>query len=392
MKRKINMLIAFTLTFTYMSGLPGCLGGFGTNTKAAASSISAAPPITAQTGIVADADTGYIYYQKGCHTKMYPASITKIMTGILAVEKGKDADKITVSDDAIKQIPSGCAGVNLVAGERLTQEEALYTMFLRSANDSANVLALHIGGTMSGFVTMMNKRAKELGTTDTHFANANGLPDTNNVTSAYDMALITKKAVEEPKLMKYFGAASYTMPATNKSGKTFYGTLHRMMVKDSYYKYSGVIAGKTGWETMSEHTLVTVAKQRGRTLICVLMKSPGKYSIYNDTITLFNYCFALPSSGSSSSSAVHGAASADYLLSPAAVKAPKAAGKKAASKTAKVKKTDETGTTGSNDNMTAPLLLLAFSICLFAFLAACGRNTKRSRRNVHGNVRGHSVD
>jgi D-alanyl-D-alanine carboxypeptidase (penicillin-binding protein 5/6) len=318
------------------------------------------PTITAQTAIVADADTGEIYYQKNMHQQMYPASITKILTGILAVEKTNPQDVITIPDDISKGMPSDSASIALQGGEMITVEEALYTMFLASANDSANALALQVGGTIPNFVTMMNERAKELGAVDSHFDNANGLPDSNNVTSAYDMALITQQAISMPELMKYFGAITYTLPPTNKrTNSEAFITLDKMM-KNTVYKYPGMIAGKTGWETMSGNTLVSVASRNGRKLICVVMKSSGDYWVYSDSIALLNYCFTLPANNDCD----------DYLLKPlpitqiAAVQnAP--APTPIAAKVVKVKATPKYDYTYA-----APLLLLAVSAVIFsAFIA-----------------------
>ena len=365
MKKKLIAGI-FALAFTYVASL----SGLKTMSAAAAMHV---PAVTAQTAIVADAVNGRVVCQKDMHKKMYPASITKIMTGLLAVEKGRDTDSIIVTPEVRKNLISGAQNIDLKDGERITQQEALYTMFLRSANDSANALAIHIGGTMQNFVGMMNARAKVLGCTDTHFANANGLPDKDNVTSAYDMAIITKKAVEEPKLMEYFGATAYAMPATNKRKATTYTTLHKMM-RNTVYKYSGVIAGKTGWETMSGHTLVTVARRDGRTLICVVMKSSSGYSIYSDTIALLNYGFSLPD-----------AASSEYLKTPqtAAIKPIRVSKPTTAEDTAVTKpvKKEETENTATGGSMVAPLLLLACSICIFAFLTTC-RSVKQPKRRV----------
>jgi D-alanyl-D-alanine carboxypeptidase len=363
-----KLLVVFTLIFSFTYILSGMSVSAQTASSQTAIPQTTAPGITAETAIVADADSGRIYYQKSMHKQMYPASITKIMTGLLAVENGNDTDVITAPDDIQKGMPGDAARIWLAGGEQVTQEEALYTMFLASANDSANVLALHTGGTIDNFVDMMNTRAKELGAQDTHFSNANGLPDVNNLTSAYDMAIITKKALESPTLMKYFGALTYTMPTTNMRKQTVaYQTLHKMM-KYEKYKRLGVIAGKTGWETMSGHTLVTVAKQNGRTLICVVMKSDNNsYAAYNDTVALLDYGFALPASSEKP---------ADFLK-PAAVitqSAPPVAPDPVTS-------TQKTETEPAVENVnTVPFIISALAVCLFAFLATFYRTRKRTSR------------
>lgn len=373
--KKNFLAAALALAFTYIGSF-ACTGYAVSDPSGTASASKAAEPsVTAQTAIVADANSGLIYYQKDMHKKMYPASITKIMTGLLAVEKGRGTDQITVTPEVQKGIFSGAQSIGLAVGERLTQEEALYTMFLRSANDSANALALHIGGTMQNFVGMMNARAKALGCTDTHFDNANGLPDKNNLTSAYDMALITQKAVHESLLMKYFGATAYSMPATNKRKATTYSTLHKMM-RNTVYRYDGVVAGKTGWETMSGHTLVTVAKRDGRTLICVVMKSSSGYTVYKDTIALLDYSFALPQGDSLAAADPSG----NYLNPPVKAAVAKPA-KKPKATADKPKKQEETEQRVPGGSMAAPLVLLASSICIFAFLSTC-RSVKQPRRRA----------
>lgn len=359
MKGKLILTLVFSMLFTYITANSGAV----LNSKAAdTASDSSAPQITAEAAIVADADTGYIYYNKNMHKQMYPASITKILTGLVAVENGKDSDTITITEEVSAGMPSDAARIYLENGEVITQEEALYTMFLASANDSANALALHIGGTMEKFVNMMNERAKELGAVDSHFSNPSGLPDKNNVTSAYDMAIITKKALQEPALMKYFGAKSYSMPATNKREPVSYLTLHKMM-KNTVYKYDGTIAGKTGWETMSGHTLVTAAKRNGRTLICVVLKSSNGYTIYKDTRALLDYGFAKQADTSSG----------QYLMSP--VKKLQADNTSSSANNDTPKPSVKLEANQKNKDMAVPAVVLLCSICLFALLFSFGRKT-----------------
>lgn len=367
MKKVIVFTLIFMIIFTYIP--------FDVNANSvssAAAEQTSEPSISSEAAIVADADTGYIYYQKNMHKKMYPASITKVLTGIVAVENGSDSDTITVTKEALDGINSEVANIWLTEGEQITQEEALYTMFLASANDSANAIAIHNGGSISGFVDMMNSCAKELGAVDSHFSNANGLPDKNNVTSAYDMALITKKALSEPKLMKYFGAVTYEMPATNmRKDACVYNTLH-MMMKNTAYKYDGVIAGKTGWETMSGHTLVTAAKRNGRTLICVALKCDTKRSIYKDTAALLDYCFELPQSEDG-----------EYLENPAAAAVTSSLSSQTAApviaqqKQQKIKVTADSAK--AKDNTTLPLItaLIVFS----AVFTLCARQSAKYEKS-----------
>ena len=262
---------------------------------ASGASAADAPAVTAETAAVIDADTFQIYYQKDMHRQMYPASITKIMTGLLAVEDGRTDDVVTVPADVGKSQSRDYTNIALRPGEQLTQEQLLYTMFLASANDCAQVLAEHIGGSVDNFVSMMNYRARQLGATDTHFDNPNGLPDTNNVTSAYDMALIASQAVKLPELVRYFGAVSYTLQPTNmRNQPEQYTTLVKMLRPTTRYYYPGIIAAKSGWIVASGYTLVTAATRDGRTVVCVVMKSASNVSVMEDSEKLLDYAFSQP--------------------------------------------------------------------------------------------------
>jgi D-alanyl-D-alanine carboxypeptidase (penicillin-binding protein 5/6) len=253
------------------------------------------PQISAQTAAVIDAKTMQVYYQKNMHQQMYPASITKIMTGLLAAEKGEASKVVTVSEDVGNSEGKSVSCIGLVPGEQITQDSLMYTMFLASANDSAYVLAENIGGTVDNFVGMMNARAKQLGATNTHFDNPNGLPDTNNYTSAYDMALISREAINTPGELKYFGAVNQTVPADNvRTTPVQYGTIVNMLRPDSKYYYPGIIAAKSGWIEMSGYTLVAVAQRDGRTVISVQMGGNGWSTIYRDAAALLNYGFEQP--------------------------------------------------------------------------------------------------
>ncbi|MDR3552276.1 MAG: D-alanyl-D-alanine carboxypeptidase, partial [Clostridia bacterium] len=316
------------------------------------------PQITAQTAIVMDAQNGLVLYNKSMHQQMYPASLTKIMTGILAVENGSPSDIITISKTVTACESKANANIALALGEQITQQEALYAMFLASANDAALALAEHNGGTVQHFVSLMNSRAAALGALDTHFSNPDGLPDENNVTSAYDLAVITRHALQMPELIKYFSAFSYDLPPTNTHVQDRkFETLQKMMRPDSKYYYSGVIAGKTGWETMSGHTLVTAAKRNGITLICVVLKSSNASTVYTDTISLLDYCYG--SSG---------------RLEAAAVKAQPAVSSTAQSTQSEVTPVEKTAalpatdTSGVNFPLVAAGLLIFVAILLFLAL------------------------
>ena len=153
------------------------------------------PSITGESGIVMEVSTGTILYEKNMNEIHYPASITKIMTVLLAIENCEMGEIVTVPPEAVYMEAKG-SHIALDAGEQLTVEQCLYAIMLASANDAAYALAVHVGGTYENFIRMMNEKAKELGCENTNFTNPHGLPDENHVTSAYDMALVTKEALQ----------------------------------------------------------------------------------------------------------------------------------------------------------------------------------------------------
>ena len=146
-----------------------------------------------------DANTGTVLYGKNIDKQEYPASITKIMTVLLALENGNLDDTVTFSENAVYSIEYGSAHLGLTEGEELTLEQCLYGIMLASANEISNAVAEHIGGSVENFANMMNEKAAQLGCVNTHFVNPNGLHDENHYTCAYDMALITQEAMKYEK-------------------------------------------------------------------------------------------------------------------------------------------------------------------------------------------------
>lgn len=246
--------------------------------------------IQSESAILMDADTGQILFEKNMHEPLYPASITKIMTALLALESGSLDDVITMTYDAVFSIGRDTSHIALDVDERLTLEQALYALALESANDAANGIAELIGGSMEYFAQMMTNRAKEAGALNTTFTNAHGLPDEAHLTTAYDMARITMAALSTPQFTEIFGETYYEMPPTNKQPETRYFRCSNAMVVGKY-QYDDVIVDKTGWTSAAQNTLVTVAQREGRTLIVVVMKSQAAQIKWNDTISLLDYGF-----------------------------------------------------------------------------------------------------
>ncbi len=249
--------------------------------------------IEAGSGIVMDVDTGTILYSKNMDQQYYPASITKIMTALITLENCDLDETVTFSAEAVYKNENGTSSIARDVDEEMTVEQTLYGMMLESANECAWALGEHVAGDMDSFVDMMNEKAKELGCTNTHFNNPNGLPDENHLTTAHDMALISAAAYKIPKFAEIVGTKSYTIPPTNKhSDPTPLNNHHCMLhyYKTNKYLYEYCLGGKTGYTDVAGATLVTYAKKDDMTLVCVVMKDTTGQQ-YIDTTNLFNYCF-----------------------------------------------------------------------------------------------------
>lgn len=247
------------------------------------------PEITAQSAIVMEATTGTILYAKNIHEELYPASTTKIMTCLLAVENASLSDKITFSNDAVFSVPAGGSNIGMDVGQSITLEQALYGIMVGSANEVANAVGEHVSGSIDGFIDLMNSRAKELGCTNTHFANTNGLQADDHYTSAYDLALISKAFFANELLCKVGNTPRYHFTATATQPDDFYlNNKHKLITGE--IAYEGIVGGKTGYTDLARETLVTCAEKNGMKLICVVFKdeSPAQFT---DTVTLFDYGF-----------------------------------------------------------------------------------------------------
>lgn len=256
----------------------------------------AGPQVYAESAIVMEASTGTILYAKDIDAQHYPASITKIMTVLLALENLDMDEEVTFSHNAVYSIDYDSSHIARDEGEILTVEECLYAIMLESANECSNAIAEHMSGSIEAFAERMNQRAAELGCTNTHFVNANGLPNDDHYTSAHDMALITREAIKHEEFRKISSTPRYTLRATNKKSDELLMNNHHYMIsnyKTSRFIDDTVFAGKTGYTTVALNTLVTCATRNGMDLIVVTMKTQGSgekgVPIYPDTANLLNY-------------------------------------------------------------------------------------------------------
>lgn len=253
------------------------------------------PEIQSEGAVLMDASTGTLLYSKNGDTRYYPASITKLMTALLVAEKCSLPDTVTFSKAATTNMESGAVTLGLSEGDKLTVEQCLYGLMLKSANEVANGLAEHVSGSISAFSALMNVRAKELGCTGTNFVNPNGLNSSGHYTTAHDMALIARAAFQNETVKKVTSTLSYQIPATKNASARTVSMGHKMLYPGDSRYYPGVIGGKTGYTSLAGNTLVTCVEKNGIRLIAVIMKSKSTH--YADTKSLLDYGFALKAAG-----------------------------------------------------------------------------------------------
>lgn len=254
--------------------------------------------IIGESAILIDRDTGQILYEKNPHKQLYPASTTKIMTGILAIEKGNLDDIVTIDQEVVDRTDG--SHIALEPGERLKLRELLYALLIESANDAAVAIAIHISGSVEKFADLMNEKAKELGALNTHFVNPNGLPDENHVTTAYDLSLMAKYAMKNPIFSDIVKNHTYSIPPTNKkTEKRFFNSANRLLYSNKKInvdgeivpiKYDGIDGVKSGYTVAAQQCLVSSATRGTNRLIAVVLKSDGR-NIYVDMHKLLNYGF-----------------------------------------------------------------------------------------------------
>lgn len=255
--------------------------------------ISKEPEISAESAILIDSNTEKILYSKNETKRMYPASTTKILTAILAIENSNLSDIVTVPYEALSSIPSGYSVAPLQEGENFTIEELLKVMLIYSANDAANVLAFHISGSIEDFAILMNNKVAELGLKDTNFTNPSGMHNENHYTTAYDLSIIMKYCMKNTTFRKLSLVKNCIIPATDKYEERTFQTTNELLDVSSYYYYKYAIAGKTGFTSQAQNCLVSVSNKDGLELICVVLSvginEDNLSAKFIDTKTVFDY-------------------------------------------------------------------------------------------------------
>ncbi|MER2058208.1 MAG: D-alanyl-D-alanine carboxypeptidase family protein [Niallia sp.] len=238
--------------------------------------------VSAQSAILMEQDSGRVIFEKDAHTQRRIASITKIMTAILAIESGKLDETVTVSNNAIRAEGSS---IYLQEGEKIKLENLVYGLMLRSGNDAAVAIAETVGGSLDGFVYLMNQKAEEIGMKNTHFANPHGLDDhEDHFSTAYDMALLTRYAMKNDTYKKIAGTESYRSESSNNKWDRVWKNKNKLLT--SLYEYS--TGGKTGYTKRAKRTLVSTAEKDGVSYIAVTLNDPDDW---DDHINMFETAF-----------------------------------------------------------------------------------------------------
>lgn len=237
------------------------------------------PEIVCKGAILVELNSDSTVYEYNADARLYPASLTKIMTCLLALEHGNLSDMITIDGSLIADLDADASAIGFVGGEELSLEELLYCVMVASGNDASIVVADHIGGSVQAFVDMMNQKAQELGCTDTHFMNPDGLHDDDHYTTARDMSIITKAALQSETFRAICSTSVHELPATGVSSEQMLYTTNYFLstiITPRYYweKVSGV---KTGFTTPAGRCLVSLAEQGDYSYLCVLMGGETTY-------------------------------------------------------------------------------------------------------------------
>ncbi len=268
--------------------------------------------VHAESAILMNAETGAVLYEKNSRKLQFPASTTKIATAAytLKVASEKLEDKISADQEAIASISEqakkksnytlppywieqGSTHMGIKKGEIFSLKDLLYGLMVASANDSANVIAQHVGGTIPDFMKGVNNYLQEIGAKDTVFMNPHGLHHPKHQTTAYDMAILAIDAMKDPLFRQIASTVHFTRPKTNKQEPTTLVQGNRLLKKGQYH-YAKAIGIKTGYTSVAQHNLVAAAKDGDRTLVAVLLKNPEKGEMFKDAAKMFEAAFNQP--------------------------------------------------------------------------------------------------
>lgn len=255
------------------------------------------PQPEAEAVLLVDLATGDILYGKNIDQQRSPASLTKVMTGLLTIEAVKSGqvsldDIVTAGPDCQQGLDSDSSNVSIVAGEEMTLRDYLNCALIASANEACNVIGTYLAGSISAFVERMNERAAELGCTGTHFADPNGLSNENHYTTAYDLFLITREALRHPEFTEICNTVDYHIDATNANGERNLTNSNALLSDHGFYGsgyvYDGAAGVKTGYTRAAGYCLISTAERNGVRVLAIVLGCKGPNNSDAVTIGSFN--------------------------------------------------------------------------------------------------------
>ena len=247
---------------------------------------------TSEAAVLFDITDGQVMYSKNAFERLYPASITKVMTALIAIKYGDLTDTVTVTEDAvITEAGATLAGIH--PGDQLTMEQLLYGLMLPSGNDAGAAIAVHMAGSIDAFAELMNREAQKLGATGTHFMNPHGLTNADHYTTAYDLYLIFNEALKQPEFRKVTGTTSYTADYTDGSGNpvstTWEGGNWYMVGQRQTPDGLTVFSGKTGTTSAAGFCLIMASRdQKEKEYISVVLKAPSRPGLYDNMTNIIS--------------------------------------------------------------------------------------------------------
>lgn len=258
---------------------------------------------SAQSALIGDLSSGRILYNVDAYSRRYPASLTKIMTLLLAVEAVEQGtvsleDMVTAGSDSQSGLTEGSSSSGICIGETMSMKDLLYCAALASANEACNIIAGHVAGSISAFVEKMNARAAGLGCSGTHFVNTHGMHDSEHYTTAHDMFLIAREGMRHALFAQLVGTREYTTSATNVSSPRTLRNSNALINSDSPYSdkyfYTGAVGIKTGYTSDAGYCLASAVQRESVSVITVVLGADGgsgSYDNFADTVTLLDWCF-----------------------------------------------------------------------------------------------------
>lgn len=252
-----------------------------------------ASAVKAEAAILMDAKTGKVLFEKDADSKRFPASITKIMTCLVALDSGKPLSSIVTASKNLPKLPADASDIKLKTDEQMTLEDLLYGLMLPSGNDAANAIAFFVcDGDIAAFVAKMNEKAQALGMTGTHWANTNGLHDENHYTTARDMAVLAAAAQKYPDFVKIVSTPHYTLGPTNKTSTSReWKNTNKLLDLSKEFGYTYATGIKTGFTNPAMYTLVSSAVKGDTTLVAVVLHEKTGDNRWPDSVTMFEYGF-----------------------------------------------------------------------------------------------------